>query len=369
MSGRTRDMGLGSIHTLSLAEARQKAAECRRLIAEGFDPIERRKAQQAAARIADAKTMTFADCAFAYVVAHEPSWRNAKHRQQWTNTLRTYVYPAFGKLPVAAIDTGLVLQVIEPIWAEKPETAGRIRGRIESILDWAKVRGYREGENPARWRGHLDHLLPARRKVRAVKHHAALPYGEIGGFMVAIDAQDGIAALALKFTILTAARTGETLGATWDEIDLKTRVWTIGPARMKAGKEHRVPLSSAAVAIIEAVQTIRQGDYIFPGAKLGRPLSQMSLLMLLRRMERGSITAHGFRSTFRDWAADCTGFPREVCEAALAHTVGNAVEAAYRRGDLFEKRRKLMDSWAEYCAQQVGGDNIVPIRELSAAAE
>ena len=296
--------------------------------------------------------MTFDGCAKAYIAAHEAAWRNPKHRQQWTNTLATYVSPVIGQLPVAAVDTGLVLKVVEPIWSKKPETASRVRGRIEVVLDWAKVRGYRDGENPARWRGHLDHLLPAKSKVRKVEHHAALPYAQVGAFMVGLREQPGIGARALEFLILTATRTGETLGAIWNEVDIAARLWTIPAARMKAGKDHRVPLSDAALTVLKQMHAIRHSDYVFPGGRDRRPLSEMALLMLLRRMERGNVTAHGFRSTFRDWAAERTSSPREVAEAALAHAIPDAVEAAYRRGDLFDKRRKLMAAWAEYCAKR-----------------
>lgn len=363
MRGRTRDMGLGSYPDISLAKARELAAECRRMVATGLDPIEARKEKRAAARVEAVKTMTFDDCGRAYIAAHEAGWRNAKHRQQWTNTLATYVSPVFGKLPVQAIDTGLVMKAIEPLWAKKSETASRVRGRIEAVLDWAKVRGYRTGENPARWRGHLDHLLPAKTKVRKVEHHAALPYAKIGAFMAALREQAGSGARALEFLVLTATRTGETLGAAWDELDLGARLWTIPAARMKAGREHRVPLSAAAVSVLKDMQAIKHSAYVFPGARDGRPLSQMALLMLLRRMGYGDITAHGFRSAFRDWAAERTTFPREVAEMALAHTIPDAVEAAYRRGDLFEKRRKLMDAWAAYCAKTEtdGANKVVSI--------
>jgi integrase len=231
-----------------------------------------------------------------------------------------------------------------------------VRGRIEAVLDWAKVRGYREGENPARWRGHLDHLLPAKSKVRKVEHHAALPYQQVGAFMAALRQQSGVGARALEFLILTASRTGETLGATWDEIDIGARLWTVPAARMKAGKEHRVPLSDTALAILKQMRDIRHSDYVFPGSRDGRPLSEMALLMLLRRMKHGDVTAHGFRSTFRDWAAERTTFPGEVAEMALAHTIPDAVEAAYRRGDLFDKRRHLMTAWSEYCDRVEKGE-------------
>jgi integrase len=349
--GRRRDMGLGGYPAIGLAQARELAGECRSVLAAGLDPIAARKEKRAALAVEAAKAMAFADCANAYINAHEAGWRNPKHRQQWKNTLRTYVSPVLGKLPVAAVDTGLVVKVLEPIWTRKPETASRVRGRMEAVLDWAKVRGYRTGENPARWRGHLDHLLPAKAKVRKVEHHAALPYAQAGAFVASLRQQPGISARALEFLILTATRTSETLGATWDEVDMKANLWTIPAGRMKAGKEHRVPLSDVALAVLKEMREIRHSDYVFPGARDGRPLSEMSLLMLLRRMNHGDITAHGFRSTFRDWAAERTTFEREVAEMALAHAIPDAVEAAYRRGDLFDKRRKLMDAWAAYCAK------------------
>lgn len=360
-NGRTRDMGLGAFPAVSLARARQLAEECRQLVSRGHDPIEIRNARRAEAATEAAKTMTFDACAKAYIAAHEASWRNPKHRQQWTNTLSTYVTPVFGKLPVQAVDTGLVMKVLEPLWSHKPETASRVRGRIEAILDWAKVRGYRQGENPARWRGHLDHLLPGKSKVRRVRHHAALPYAEIPAFMPLVREQTSIGARALEFLILTAARTSEALKATWDEIDLANGVWTVPAERMKASREHRVPLSPAALAVLEAMQTVKLSDFVFPGLKPGRPLSEMALLMLLRRIGRGDVTAHGFRSTFRDWAAECTPWPREVAEMALAHAIPDAVEAAYRRGDLFDKRRKLMDAWDSYCGTSES-EKVVPFR-------
>jgi integrase len=348
-AGRLREMGLGPLYTVSLAEAREKALDCRKARLEGRDPIETRRAERMAARTDAAKAVTFKDCAEAHIAAHRAGWRNPKHAAQWGATLETYVYPHFGSLPVVAVDTGLVLKAIEPIWAAKPETAGRVRGRIEAILDWAKARGYREGENPARWRGHLDQLLPPRSKVRRVEHHAALPYRQIGEFMAELRAQEGVAPRALEFAILTAARTGEVIGARWDEINIADRLWTIPPERMKGGRDHRVPLSDAAIAIIDLMAMIRSGEFVFRGAQPRRPLSNMALLMTLRRMGRSDLTAHGFRSTFRDWAAERTDFPGEVAEMALAHTVGDKVEAAYRRGDLFEKRQLLAEAWAGCC--------------------
>jgi len=367
LAGRPRWMGLGSVALYGLAEARGKALDARRLRHEGIDPIEARRATRAQVRLDAAKAMTFKQCAQAYIKAHRAGWRNIKHAAQWEATLATYAEPIIGALPVQAIDTALVLRVLEPIWETKPETAGRLRGRIEVILDRAKVLKQRDGENPARWRGHLDKLLPARSRVRKVEHHAALPYNELPNFLTALREQEGIAARALEFTILTATRTGEILGATWAEIDLLDKTWTIPAERMKAGKEHRISLSGRALAIVEEMQPLRHaGDdsaFVFPGGKAGQPLSNMAFLMLLRRMKRNDLTAHGFRSTFRDWAAERTDFPSEVVEMALAHAVGNKVEAAYRRGDLFDKRRKVMDAWAAYCARSVPIEQkVVPLR-------
>lgn len=349
LAGRRRDMGLGAVHTVGLAEAREEARRCRQLVRDGLDPIETRKAAKLAIRADAAKVMTFKECAEAYIKAHEAGWQNAKHATQWTSTLTSYVYPVIGELSVAAVDTGLVMKVLEPIWTTKTETASRVRGRMEAVLDWAAVRKYRIGENPARWKGHLDHLLPARGKVQKVGHHAALPYDQISAFMTALRAQDGTGARALEFAILTAARTGEVIGATWGEIDIEKRLWTIPPERMKARKEHRVPLSEPALAVLRAMEKVRDGNFVFPGGKAQRSLSNMALLTTLRRMKRTDVTTHGFRSTFRDWVAEQTNFSNEVAEMALAHAVGDKVEAAYRRGDLFDKRRALMCEWAVWC--------------------
>jgi integrase len=345
-----RQMGLGSLIDVSLAEAREQAAECRQFRKQGIDPIESRRAAKAERMVAAAKAMTFDQAAEAYIAAHRAGWRNPKHAAQWKATLATYVSPVFGKLPASSIDTGLLLKVLEPIWATKPETAGRVRGRIEAVLDWTTARGYRTGENPARWRGHLDKLLPARSKVRKIKHHAALPYAELPAFLASLCEQEGTSARALEFTILTAARTNETIGARWPEVDLSGKVWTVPAERMKAGREHRVPLSAAAVAIVRRAQDAGEGELVFPGDRR-KALSNMAMLMLLRRLGRDDLTVHGFRSTFRTWAAECTSFPREVIEAALAHVVGDATEQAYQRGDLFEKRRHLMEAWADFCAE------------------
>jgi integrase len=360
--GRLRVMGLGPVHTIGLAEARERARECRRLRLDGIDPIEVRRSRQVATRLEEARAMTFTQCAAAYIVAHRAGWRNAKHAAQWSATLAAYVDPVLGNLAVQSVDIALVLRVLEPIWTTKPETASRVRGRIENVLDWATARGYRAGENPARWRGHLENLLPKRSKVRRVEHHAALPYPEIGPFMVELHQQEGIAARALEFTILTASRTGEVIEARWNEINIAEKLWVVPGARMKAGKEHRVPLSRRAMVIVNEMFAIRSGDYVFPGAKAGRALSNMAFLMLLRRMSRGDLTTHGFRSSFRDWAAEVTAFPAEVAEMALAHTVSSKVEAAYRRGDLLEKRRQLAEAWAAYVDSTAMSRKVVPIR-------
>jgi integrase len=359
--GSARKMGLGPLHTVSLADARQRAADARRKLLDGIDPIAHRDTQRAAAKLEAAKAMTFEQCAEKYIAAHSGSWRNEKHRAQWGSTLKTYVYPIIGALPVAAIDTGLVLKVIEPIWAEKPDTAGRVRGRIEAVLSWATVREYRAGDNPARWRGHLDNVLPKRSKVRAVKHHEALPYVEIPAFMAMLRDQNFISARALEFVILTATRTSETIGAEWSEFDLASKIWTIPGVRMKSGKDHRVPLSDRALAILDALP--REGKFVFAGRKKDKPLSNMAMLELVRGVNGGGLTVHGFRSTFRDWAADRTSYANHVVERALAHTVKDAVEKAYRRGDLFEKRARLMAEWAGFCESPMSpAENVVSLR-------
>jgi integrase len=367
LNGRAREMGLGAEHTVTLAEVRAKATDCRKLLLAKVDPIEARDAAAASSALDAARSITFTECATAYIKAHRAGWKNAKHAEQWTNTLETYCGRVFGALPVQGVDTGLVLKALEPIWTEKPETATRVRGRIESVLDWATSRGYRAGDNPARWRGHIDNLLPALKKKLRVKHHAALPFDQMGAFMAVLRSQEGTAARALEFLILTAARTGEVIGAKWDEIDLRTALWTVPSERMKAGNEHRVPLSPRTVAIIRELEKAHQGDYVFPGQKEGAPLSNMAMLELLKRMERADLTVHGFRSTFRDWAAERTNYPREVCEMALAHTVSNQVEAAYRRGDLFTKRVALMREWAKHCDQTGRAAKVIPIKRRSRA--
>ncbi|MCJ2077900.1 tyrosine-type recombinase/integrase [Methylobacterium sp. E-016] len=347
LGGKARAMGLGSANTFSLAEARDKARDCRKLTAEGLDPIEIRSGRRQDAAVEAARAITFRSSAASYIGAHRAGWRNAKHAAQWTATLETYAYPAFGDLPVQAVDTGLVMQALEPIWSAKPETATRVRGRIESVLDWATARGYRRGENPARWKGHLQNLLPKRSKVQRVEHHPALPFAELPAFMRLLESQPGIASKLMAFTILTAARTGEALGARWSEIDMEAGIWIVPAERMKGGTEHRVPLSAAALAVLAQMRGFDE-TFVFPSGRRSKPLSNTVMLMLLRRMGRTDLTVHGFRSSFRDWTSETTHFPSEVVEMALAHTVESKVERAYRRGDLFEKRRELMDAWARY---------------------
>jgi integrase len=365
LNGKTRWMGLGPYPAISLAKARELASNARTIKALGTDPLMQRDANRAAERLAAIKTITFKQCAESYIKAHRVGWRNATHASQWENTLRAYVYPHIGSLPVQTIDTSLVMKILEPIWAAKPETASRLRGRIETILNWAKVRGYRDGENPARWKGHLDHLLPAKSKVRRVQHHAAMPYAELPGFMNALREQDSVAARALEFLVLTAARTGEVIGARWKEIDFKNRLWIVPAERMKAGKEHRVPLCPRALSVLQATKPegVENGAFVFPGSQPRKTQSNMVFLMLLRRMKLGRLTGHGFRATFKTWATERTNFPREVIEAALAHVAGDKIEAAYQRGDLFDKRRRLMTAWSEYCGTKPATEiNIISMR-------
>jgi integrase len=308
--------------------------------------------------------MTFRQCAEAYVEAHREGWKNAVHAHQWVQSLDSYVYPLLGKLPVSAIDTALIMKVLEPAWLEKTETMSRVRGRIESVLGWATVRGFRQGDNPARWKGHLDTLLPGKTKIKDVEHFAALPYRDIGAFMSQLRSHEGISAAALEFAILTAMRSKETLGARWEEFDLANRLWTI-PAgrlegRMKNSKEHIVPLSDAALAVLDRMAQIRRNDFVFPG-RAGR-LNKIALFAVLRRMNRGDLTAHGFRSSFRDWCGDCTNYPRDLAETCLAHKTGDPTEQAYRRTSAIEKRRQLMAAWAAFCSAPAPADEVVPIR-------
>jgi integrase len=363
-------MGLGPLDAVTLADARVKALDARRLRLAGVDPINARNDALAEARLEAAKSITFRDAAERYMEAHKAGWRSAKHGDQWRTTLETYAYPVFGDLPVQGVDVALVMKVLEPIWGTRTETASRVRGRIESVLDWAAARGYRLGENPARWRGHLQNLLPRRSRVRKVEHLPALPYGEVGAFMADLRRQQGTAASALEFLILTACRTGEGVGARWREFNTGEGVWTVPAERVKSGREHRVPLSPPSLAVINAMQTVRtteRGDgFVFPGGKRSRPLSNTALMAVVKRLGRSDITVHGFRSTFRDWAAERTNYPREVAEMALGHAVSDKVEAAYRRSDLFEKRRRLMVEWARFCGVRVQAGKVVAIRNRKA---
>jgi integrase len=342
--GKPTEIGFGSARDVTLARARELARQARGNLAEGVNPKEARKPSKGA---------TFGECADRVIEAMRPSWRNDKHAAQWEMTLRHYAAP-LRRLPADKITTDDVLSVLKPLWNDKPETASRLRGRIERVLDAAKAQGLRSGENPARWRGHLDQLLPKRQRLTR-GHHAAMAYADVPAFIADLQSREATAALALEFAILTAARSGEVLGAKWAEFEFDRAVWTVPAERMKAGREHRVPLSRRSLKIVKALHETRDGDFVFPGQKPDRPLSVMALEMVLRRMKIDGVTVHGFRSAFRDWAAECTNFPNEVCEAALAHVIENKAEAAYRRGDLFDKRRKLMDAWAVYCAAPKAG--------------
>jgi integrase len=362
--GKRRNMGLGGLDKVSLSVARKVAealrSQTRHPIAP-VDPLAERQAERAQQRVEVAKLMTFKQAATAFLTAKSPEWKNVKHAAQWETTLSSYAYPVFGSLPVSAIDTGLVMKCLEPIWITTNETARRLRGRIENVIDWATVSGHRQGENPARWRGHLEHKLAKPSKVQKVEHHAALAFAEIGAFMVDLRTREGMSPRALEFAILTAARSGEVRGATWSEVDLTAGVWAIPLERMKAGKEHRIPLSAAALSLLNNLQRLEGVDFIFPNAKGGQ-LSDMTLGAVLKRMGVG-VTAHGFRSTFRDWAGETTAYPREVIEHALAHQLKDKAEASYARGTLFDKRRRLMTEWTDYCDAVQGADaKVVPIR-------
>jgi len=347
--GRRRDLGLGSYPDVSLAMARERAADARRLIVDGEDPIAKKQ---------QAKPKTFRDATLELIESKRPGWKSAKHAAQWTSTLEAHAFPKLGQMQMAKIETADVIATLKPIWTKTPETANRLRQRIEAVIDYSSALGIRSGDNPARWRGHLDNLLPSPKKMHAVKHHPALPHTQIADFMADLEKRSGVAARALAFTILTAARSGETRGMTWAEVDLEAGVWTIAAQRMKAGKEHRVPLTSSAISLLgdkrDANTLVFESD-----AKPGKPISNMSMTAVLRRMGRDDITVHGFRSTFRDWAGETTGFPREVIEAALAHGIKDRAEAAYARSDLFDKRRLLMEASATVAVQNNCGNNIV----------
>lgn len=366
LRGRQREMGLGGFPDVSLAKAREKRNAARELLAEGVDPLEVKRTEQRTADSNATRAVTFKAEAEAYIESHRAGWKNAKHADQWANTLETYAYPVLGRQLVSEIDVALVMKCLQPIWTTKTETASRVRGRIEAVLDYAAAIGHRTGDNPARWKGNLDHLLPRPSKVAKTENHAAVPYAEVGKFMKALRSEVAVSARAVEFIVLTATRTSEAFLATWDEVDLDGKLWTVPAARMKSGREHRVPLSTAAVKVLKKMTTLGTAGYVFPGAKAGRPLSNMAGLQLLERMGYGAFTVHGFRSTFRDWAAEQTNFPREVAEMALAHTIKDAVEAAYRRGDLYEKRARLMQAWADYCAREAGAGVAVPMHRRRA---
>lgn len=372
LDGKAREMGLGSYPAITLPAAREKAAEVRTTKAERRDPIQAREAKRREQRLLEARGMTFRQCAEAYIAAHQAGWKNPKHGALWSATLETYAFPVLGNLAVGDVDRSLVIRVLEPIWTAKPETASRVRGRIEAVLDWAEAREYRKGDNPARWKGSLDKLFPKRSKVRSVRHHPALPYDQMPDFMASLKAQHWLAAEALQLTILTAVRTSEALGATWEEIDLERAVWSVPAARTKTGRDHRVPLSEQVLELLRGRHKATGGEgFVFPGQRPTKPLSNMAMLKVLERIGRDDLTVHGFRSTFRDWAEEMTNFPGSVAESALGHVVGDKVEAAYRRGDLFEKRRKLMEAWGKFChAPQIRVEGeIVPIRKEIGAAQ
>lgn len=365
VGSRRRDMGLGGFPDVTLAGAREAARVARLKIKDGIDPIDEAQAKRAALAASQALAITFGEAAAKYIAANEAGWKNAKHAAQWTSTLEAYAFPTIGKIRVSDIETAHVIGILEPIWTTRTETASRLRGRIESVLDWATVRGYRKGENPARWKGHLDMILPPRNKVQKVEHHAAMDYSEVGSFMAELAKVEGMGARALEFAILTAARSGEVRGATWAEIDKQAGVWTIPANRMKADKEHRIPLTSHALALLRKLPRIAGTDLVFPSAK-NTILSDMTMSAVLRRMGQ-TVTAHGFRSTFRDWAGETTAYPREVIEHALAHQLKDKAEAAYARGTLFDKRRRLMADWAKHCATVAKAGDVTPIRSKTAA--
>jgi integrase len=348
MDKRAREMGLGSALDFSLKEAREERDALRKLIKRGIDPLELRKAERHAKKLETAKAITFRAAAARFIEANRSGWKNAKHAAQWEATLKTYAYPVIGDLPVQSVDTALVMKILDPIWSTKSETASRVRGRIESVISAAKARGEFVGENPARWKGHLEAILPKQSKVSKVQNHPALPYADLPQFMQALRAREGIAAAALEFQILTACRPGNAVGARWAEFDLNAAVWTIAGENMKGGKDHKVPLSAAALAVLERMEKIRNGEFVFYGADPKRPLSDAATGAVLDRMGRADIVPHGFRSTFRTWGGNKTNFQRELLDKALAHLVGDETERAYDSGDMFEKRRLLMNAWAAF---------------------
>ncbi|GJL74549.1 integrase arm-type DNA-binding domain-containing protein [Nitrosomonas sp.] len=364
IDGKRREMGMGSCNDISLADARVLAETFRTLVRSGIDPIEARKAEHAAKRAERLNIVTFSFCAEKYIDAYRHGWKNAKHAQQWTNTLTQYAYPSIGEMPVKNVDTALVLRILEPIWTVKTETASRLRARLENILDWATTRGYRVGDNPARWKGHLENLLPKPSKIKKIQHHAALPYSQMNVFIQALRQHESISALALEFLVLTAARTNEVIAATWDEINMSEQVWIIPASRMKANREHRVPLSNRCIEILNKPLLMRQSDFIFPGGKANKGLSNAAMDKLLQVTMGYACTVHGFRSSFRDWASEHTNYPNEICEMALAHVIKDKTEAAYRRGDMLKKRRCMMNEWQKFCDTVINVNAaIVPIRK------
>jgi len=360
--GKDTWLGLGAYPDVTLKAAREAALALRRKKHAGVDPLTDKQLRRRAILTEQENMLSFGDCAKQYVDSQAAGWSNPKHIAQWRSTLTNIAGPVFGHLPVEQVDTSLVLRCLEPIWIKKTETANRLRGRIESVLDWSTVRGYRKGDNPARWRGHLDKLLPRPTRVAKIKHHPALPYAEAGEFMAALRQEEGIAARALEFSILTASRTAEVIRAKWSEFDLDAETWIVPAERMKAKREHRVPLSPAAIKVLQSVKG-HSKKFVFPGHKRGSHLSNGGMLAVLKRLDRKDITVHGFRSTFRDWCAESTNFASDVAEMALAHTLRDKTEAAYRRGDLFNKRRKLMDEWARYCGKSQAKADVTPIRK------
>lgn len=351
VTAKERYLGLGPLRDVSLSEARDLAADARKLVRSGVDPINQKREARASARVAAKRDMTFRQCAERFIDSREATWKNPIHRQQWRNTLRDYVYPEIGSWPVADVDVAAVLKILEPIWQQKPETASRIRGRIEAVLDWATMAEYRSGDNPAVWRGRLAHLLPSRKKVRAVRHHDALPYLEMPKFWKSLSADTSDSAALLRFIILTASRFSEAARAEWSEINTEKQIWIVPAVRMKGGREHIVPLTDEAMAVLKQSRT--NAGLIFPGQRVGRPISDVSVAKAIKRHTALPATCHGFRSCFRDWCGDKTDVPREIAEAALAHTIGNDVEAAYRRSSAIEKRRALMVLWSRYCCEAV----------------
>jgi integrase len=360
IAGKRREMGLGSYPDTELAEARSKASEYRKLSKEGLDPIEARRAAPEA-------IPSFTTCAARFIRAHRKGWKNAKHARQWVRTLKTYARPVIGSKPVDAIETKDILEILSSIWTTKTETAKRVQGRIENVLDFAAAHKYRDTMNPARWRGHLDMLLPKPSRVKTVKHHPAMPYTDVSVFMGELSNNGSLSAMALRLLIFTATRTSEVLNSQWSEIDIENAIWTIPASRMKTKREHRIPLSDAVLDDLKALPRIDGNLHLFPGARYGKPLSNMALLQLMRGMgygvkgPRGDYVPHGFRSSFRDWSGEVSSFPRDVAEMALAHTIENKVEAAYRRGDLFDKRRLMMNAWTNFLSLQRTDRRVMPI--------